>query len=178
MIREDFRVKLQYKDKRTKSRSLAFLKVILDPEFWVVVIFRLSNFFYRKKIFPVAKVFWLTNRIVFSVDIDPRANLAGGLNLVHGFCIVIGHQVKSLGPLRIYQGATLGGNSGLKDKINGVVTGQPVILPNVTVGINSCVLGPVLVGENATIGTGAIVTKNVPSAATVVGVNKIVSDYK
>ena len=87
--------------------------------------------------------------------------------------IVIGDQVKTLGRIKIYQGATLGGNKGKPRNIKGRVTAQPVIHDNVNIGINSSILGGVEIGQSAYVGVGAIVTKDIPPNSIVVGVNKI-----
>ncbi|BDD05963.1 serine O-acetyltransferase [Aureibacter tunicatorum] len=162
----------KFESKKNSKSLVKGLVVLLDVNFWIVIIFRISSFFSTIKMYPLAKVFWLINRVLFSVDIDPRARLAGGLSLVHGIGIVIGHEVRSLGRLKIYQGVTLGGNYGKVREIKDEFTGQPVIDDNVIVGINSTVLGPVLLGKNSKIGTGAIVTKDVTENTTIVGVNK------
>ena len=60
--------------------------VFLDPCFQSVVLYRISSLFYKLKLSILAKIVWYINRIVFSVDIDYRANRAGGVVLVHGPC--------------------------------------------------------------------------------------------
>ncbi|WP_430815369.1 serine O-acetyltransferase [Carboxylicivirga sp. RSCT41] len=177
MIRifKDIQAKASIKAVRTRYRFFAVLKTLLDVNVWIVIIYRLSSIFSKLKLYPVSKLFWLFNRIIFTVDIDPRADLAGGLMLVHGMNIVIGHEVRSQGKLRIFQGATVGGNSGKSRVINGEMIRQPIFYDDVTVGINSCVLGPVTIGENSIVGTGAIVTKDVPSNSTIVSVNKVIA---
>lgn len=152
---------------------IAYIKAFLDVTIWVVAIYRISSFFTKISLYPVGKIFWLINRILFSVDIDPRADLAGGFVLVHGLNIVIGHEVKSLGSLKVYQGVTIGGNSGKRKIINGKETGQPVLEDNVTLGIDSKVLGPILIGKSSLIGTSAIITKDVEPHSVMVGNNKL-----
>ena len=157
----------------SKHFVAAYVKVLLDVNFWIISIYRLSHLFVKLRLYPISKLFWLFNRIVFTVDIDPRADLAGGLVLVHGMGIVIGHEVITKGKLKIYQGVTLGGNIGKRKIIGGIDTGQPVIDANVIIGINACVLGPVKINPNSIVGTGAIVTKDIPSDVLVLGVNQI-----
>lgn len=170
----DIQAKACVKSQSDKMSILGFIKAVLDVNTWIVLIFRVSTFFVFIKCYPISKLFWFINRLLFTVDLDPRANLAGGLMLVHGMCIVIGHEVKSKGILKIYQGATIGGNHGKRKVIDGFSTGQPVLCNNVIIGINSCVLGPIIVGENSVVGTGAIATKDVLENVTVVSVNKVI----
>lgn len=170
----DIKAKALLKSKNNKYQLVGFIKALLDINTWIIIIYRLSNIFADLRLYPFAKVFWIINRILFNVDIDPRANLAGGLVLIHGMGIVIGHEVKSLGMMKIYQGATIGGNMAKREDIDGVNTGQPVIEPNVTIGINSSILGPIKIGQDSIIGTGAIVTKNVKRNTVIIEANKII----
>lgn len=149
------------------------IKPIVKVMFYVCVIFRLSNFFYRIKLTPVGRVFWLINRVLFSIDIDPRASLMGGMVILHGAGIVIGKSVKAYGDFKIYQGVTLGGNNGKRSEYNGQQFSQPILMENVVLGINSCVLGPVILKDNCKIGANAIVTKNVDSNVTIVSNNVV-----
>jgi serine O-acetyltransferase len=51
--------------------------------------------------------------------------------------------------------------------------GAPVIEDNVCIGAGARILGPVRVGRGAMVGANAVVTRDVPSHCTVVGVNRI-----
>lgn len=136
--------------------------IFLNPCFHSVVIFRISQFFHLIKLNIISKVLWYLNRIVFSVDIDYRAELAGGLVLVHGLNVVIGKDVKSKGCLTIYQGVTIGGN-GNRYNVDryGKKYYQPIIENNVKLYTNACIFGPVLISENTIIKAGSIITKDV-----------------
>jgi serine O-acetyltransferase len=174
----DINAKLKEKKKISSSLFVAYLKVLLDLNTWIVIIYRISSIFIKLKLYPLAKIFWLINRILFTVDIDPRAELAGGLVIIHGMCIVVGHEVKSIGPLTIYQGVTIGGNYGKTANINGRITGQPFFEENVVLGTDSCVFGPVLIKKNSLIGAKAIVTKDIPENSLVLGTNQIIKGSK
>ena len=102
------------------------------------------------------------NRVRYSIDIDYRADLAGGLVLCHGIGVVIGCYVKTEGPVKIYQGVTLGGNSGKHRMVNERRFEQSWIYPHAVIYTNSVVIGPVIIGENAIVGTGSIITRDVP----------------
>ena len=81
--------------------------------------------------------------------------------MIHGIGIVIGNDVRIGKNVTIYQGVTLGGNSGKTQELNGVVFSQPWISDNVCLFANSMVIGPVFIGENSRVGAGAVVMKNV-----------------
>jgi serine O-acetyltransferase len=157
--------------KHTNSKIKPWTKIM----FFSCILFRISNVLYKIKLVPFARIFWLVNRILFSIDIDPRANLKGGMVILHGAGIVIGKSVIAKGDFKIYQGATLGGNNGKKRILNDFEFSQPIIAHNVTIGINAAVLGPVLLEEEVIVGTNAIVTKDVASNKIVLSNNLIVN---
>lgn len=164
---------LLYKDYKQYSKwSRIPFHPFVNIGFYMNIIYRISHLLHVVKLHPVAKLFWLLNRIIFSVDIEPKAKLAGGLVIVHGSGIVIGSYVQSYGPLKIYQGATLGENQNRKKIINDKEISMPQVFPGVIIGINAVVIGPIVIGENSRIGSNAVVTKDVEENTTIVGVNK------
>lgn len=167
---EDFRFYSECK----KYKFLTFLNLNL----YINILFRISHIFYHYNMFPIAKLFWLIQRLVFCVDIDPGAKLSGGLQIIHGIGIVIGRNVRSLGRLTIYHGATIGGNNNKVRVYNGFELSQPLIEENVTIGIHSAVLGPILVGKNSKIGVNAIVTKDVEPNSIMISNNKSLVSLK
>lgn len=52
--------------------------IFLNPNFHSVCLFRLANLFYRMHLSIISKILWYINRMLFHVDIDYRADLAGG----------------------------------------------------------------------------------------------------
>ncbi|MCR5231260.1 MAG: hypothetical protein K6B64_01265 [Acholeplasmatales bacterium] len=133
--------------------------LITNPCFHSVLLYRLSSFFYKKKLKILAKIVWYINRIVFSVDIDYRAKLSGGLVLIHGIGTVIGKDVISKGRLYVYQGVTIGG-SGFSKVLDGNEIWQPIIEDGVRIYTNALVLGPIHIGKNETIKAGERVTRD------------------
>ncbi len=159
-----------------KERSGSALKPLFNPCFYINVNFRISNALFKIKLFPIAKIFWLLNRILFAVDIDPGAKLAGGFLIVHGMGIVIGRYAETRGAVRIYQGATIGGNNFKTATFENKTIRHPIIMPGVVIGINSAIVGPIVIGTNTTVGIGAIITKNIEDNVTVVGNNTILKN--
>ena len=141
-------------------RSLGSL--FLNPCFHAVALFRLSSLLFRVHLEPLAKIVWYANRLLYHVDIDYRAHLAPGFKLVHGLGVVIGAGVVSEGPLTIYQGVTIGGSHGRsREDGRGGVFWQPHFGSDVIVYTNSCVFGPVYVGDGATVKAARVVTNDV-----------------
>jgi len=102
---------------------------------------------------------WLTG-----VEIHPGATIGRRFFIDHGMGVVIGETAVIGDDVTLYQGVTLGGTSWNKGKRH------PTLKDGVVVGAGAKVLGPFDVGENAKIGSNAVVTKEVPAEATVVGI--------
>ena len=85
--------------------------------------------------------------------------------------VVIGETSEIGDNVTIYHMVTLGGISPSIDSSNQRdVKRHPTLKNNVVVGSGAQVLGPVVVGENAKIGANAVVTKDVPENAVMVGI--------
>lgn len=104
------------------------------------------------------------SRFLTGIEIHPAARIAPGVFIDHGMGVVIGETAVIEEGCIIYQGVVLGGTS-LERKVR-----HPHLEKNVIVGSNACVLGAVVVGEGARIGSASVVVENVPRGATVVGV--------
>ena len=98
------------------------------------------------------------------VEIHPAAKIAPGVFIDHGAGVVIGETAEVEEGVVIYQGVTLGGTGKEKGKRH------PTVKKNAVIACGAKVLGGFTVGEGARIGAGAVVLKEVPPYATVVGV--------
>jgi serine O-acetyltransferase len=103
-------------------------------------------------------------RFFTGIEIHPGANIGRRFFIDHGMGVVIGETTDIGDDVLIYQGVVLGGVSRRKTKRH------PTIKDKVVIGAGAVLLGPIVVGENAKIGGGSVVIKNVPPATTVVGV--------
>lgn len=103
-------------------------------------------------------------RFFTGVEIHPGARIGPGVFIDHGMGVVIGETAVLGQNVTLYQGVTLGGV--------GYQTGKrhPTIGDNVTIGAGAIVLGNIEIGDNVTIGAGSVVVKSVPGNCTVVGV--------
>ena len=155
-LAEDFKA---YTSKKGLGGKVATL--LLNPCFHSVCLFRMSSWLYRHHLAVFAKIVWYINRLLFHVDIDYRADLAGGFVLVHGLGTVIGCEVCSTGPLTVYQGVTIGGNNGkTRTDENGKVWGQALIGKNVKIYTDAAVFGPVIISDNAIINAKQLITRD------------------
>ena len=103
-------------------------------------------------------------RFFSGIEIHPGAKIGRRVFIDHGMGVVIGETAEVGDDCTIYQGVTLGGTSLWKGAKRHPTLGHGVI-----VGANSQVLGGFTVGDNARIGSNAVVLKTVPAGATAVG---------
>lgn len=102
---------------------------------------------------------WLTG-----IEIHPGAQIGRRFFVDHGTGVVIGETAIIGDDVTLYQGVTLGGRSLSEGKRH------PTLGNNVVVGAGAKILGPFVVGDDARIGSNAVVLDPVPGGATVVGV--------
>ena len=103
-------------------------------------------------------------KFLTGIEIHPAAKIEGGVFIDHGMGVVIGETAEVHRGTVIYQGATLGGTGKERGKRH------PTIMEDVVISAGAKVLGGFTVGKGAKIGAGAVVLKEVPPYATVVGV--------
>jgi len=103
-------------------------------------------------------------RLLTGIEIHPGAAIGRRVFIDHGMGVVIGETAQVGDDVTLYHGVTLGGTTWAKGKRH------PTLGNGVVVGAGAKILGPILVGAGAKIGSNAVVVKDVPEAATVVGV--------
>ncbi len=125
---------------------------------------RWAHFLYKIKLRLLARMTSQFAKFMTGIEIHPAAKIAGGVFIDHGAGVVIGETAEIEESVVIYQGATLGGT--------GKQTGKrhPTVKKGAVISAGAKVLGGFTVGEYAKIGAGAVVLKEVPPYATVVGV--------
>ena len=126
--------------------------------------YRLARFFHRIKLKLIARMISQFARFLTGIEIHPAAKIEGGVFIDHGSGVVIGETAEVHKGTVIYQGVTLGGTGKERGKRH------PTIMENVTLSAGAKVLGGFTVGKGAKIGAGAVVLREVPPYATVVGV--------
>ncbi len=129
-----------------------------------VLMYRISHWFYKRKLFTVARMISQFARFWTGIEIHPGAKIGKGLFIDHGMGVVIGETAEIGDNCLIYQGVTLGGTGKDKGKRH------PTLGNNVMVGAGARVLGPFKVGDNSKIAANAVVLEEVPPNCTAVGV--------
>ena len=156
------------RDPAAKSKSSIILTY---PGVKAVFFHRIANFFSVAKFDLVARMISQFSRFLTGIEIHPKANIGKNLFIDHGMGVVIGETSEIGDNVTIYHMATLGGISPSIDSNNQRnVKRHPTLKDNVVVGSGAQVLGPVVVGKNAKIGANAVVTKDVPENAVMVGI--------
>lgn len=151
---------------RAKLSTFQFVLACLNPRMAPVVLIRLTEFFYIKRLGVFAKLFAMLNVAIFGIEVSPKVKIEGGLFLPHTVGTVIG--AARIGRnCTIMQGVTLGA---LESDLSFTPATRPVIGNDVVIGSGAKVLGGITVGDHAKIGANAVVLCDVPAYALAVGV--------
>jgi serine O-acetyltransferase len=129
-----------------------------------VLLHRVAHALYRLGLRALARAVSHTNRFITGIEIHPGAKIGRRLFIDHGMGVVVGETAEIGDDVLIYHGVTLGGLSGQPGKRH------PTVEDGVAIGAGAQVLGPITVGAGAKVGANAVVTRDVPRGATVVGI--------
>jgi len=156
------------RDPAAKSK----LGIILTyPGVKAIFFHRIANFFSKAKFTLIARIVSQSSRFLTGIEIHPAAKIGKNFFIDHGMGVVIGETAEIEDNVTLYHSVTLGGispstNSGEQRGIKR----HPTLKNNVVVGSGAQVLGPIIVGKFAKIGANAVVTRDVPEHAIMVGV--------
>jgi serine O-acetyltransferase len=156
------------RDPAAKSK----LSLILTyPGVKAIFFHRIANFFSTAKFDLIARIISQFSRFLTGIEIHPGAKIGKNLFIDHGMGVVIGETSDIGDNVTIYHMATLGGiapSINSNDQRN--IKRHPTIKDEVVIGSGAQVLGPVRVGRCAKIGANAVITKDVPEKAVMVGI--------
>ncbi|MEP6678601.1 MAG: serine O-acetyltransferase [Betaproteobacteria bacterium] len=160
-LREDVRVVF---DRDPAARS-TFEVVTCYPGFHALVWHRsVVNRLWRANLRWLAR--WLAHwgRWLTGIEIHPGATIGRRVFIDHGMGVVIGETAEIGDDSTLYHGVTLGGTSWNKGKRH------PTLGRDVVIGAGAKILGPILVGDGAKVGSNAVVVRDVPPGSTAVGI--------
>ncbi len=141
-------------------------EVLLYPGVLALGLHRAAHWLFEARLFFLARLVNSFSRFLTAIDIHPGAQIGRNLFIDHGF-VVIGETAQIGDNVTMYQGSTLGGTN----PTNGVGGKRhPTIGNDVIVSLGAAILGPIQVGAGARIGANAVVTKDVPEGATMIGI--------
>ena len=157
--------------KRDPAARSKLSLILTYPGVKAIFFHRIANFFSVAKFHLIARIISQFSRFLTGIEIHPNAKIGKNLFIDHGMGVVIGETSDIGDNVTIYHMATLGGiapSINSDDQRN--VKRHPTLKENVVVGSGAQILGPVVVGKNAKIGANAVVTKDVPENAVMVGI--------
>ncbi len=140
------------------------LEVLLTyPGIHAIIMHRMAHQLWQHRLKGVARGLSTFNRFLTGIEIHPGAKIGRRFFIDHGMGVVIGETAEIGNDVTLYHGVTLGGTTWNKGKRH------PTLADGVVVGAGAKILGPLVIGKNAKIGSNAVVTKAVPDGATAVG---------
>lgn len=135
------------------------------PGLHAVYIHRLAHWFWKHGLLWLGRLTSHVGRWLTGIEIHPAVVVGRRVFIDHGMGVVVGETAEIGDDCTIYQGVTLGGTSLYRGAKR-----HPTLGKGVVVGAGAKVLGGFTVGDGANIGSNAVVVKEVPAGATVVGI--------
>jgi serine O-acetyltransferase len=128
------------------------------------MVHRISHWLWHARLKWAARFLAHIGRGLTGIEIHPGASIGRRFFIDHGMGVVIGETAEIGDDVTLYHGVTLGGTSWKEGKRH------PTLGNGVVVGAGAKILGPILIGEGAKIGSNAVVVKDVPAGATAAGI--------
>jgi serine O-acetyltransferase len=159
-IREDVRCVFE----RDPAARTTLEVITTYPGIHALLFYRLSHRLWMAELKWLARLVSMFARWLTGIEIHPAARIGRRFFIDHGMGVVVGETAEIGDDCTLYHGVTLGGTTWEKGKRH------PTLGNNVIVGAGAKILGPLHVGDGARIGSNAVVTKDVPPGATMIGV--------
>tara|TARA_B100000424_G_C22890344_1_gene473606 strand:- start:33 stop:608 length:576 start_codon:yes stop_codon:yes gene_type:complete len=164
----DFLQSIIDRDPAAKSKiSLIFTY----PGVKAIFFHKIANFFAIAKFDLIARIISQFSRFLTGIEIHPKAKIGKNLFIDHGMGVVIGETSEIGDNVTIYHNVTLGGiapSINSNDQRN--TKRHPTLEDNVVVGSGAQILGPIIIKKNSLVGANAVVTKDVPEKAVMIGI--------
>jgi len=141
-------------------------EILLYPGVLALGLHRVAHWLYQGELYFLARLINHIARFLTAIDIHPGAVIGRNFFIDHGFT-VIGESSEIGDDVTIYQNVTLGGTNPTSGEPG---KRHPTIGDGVIIGSGAQVLGPITVGPRARVGANAVVTKDVPEGATMIGI--------
>ena len=158
--------------KKRDPAAKSILSIILTyPGVKAVFFHQISNFFYKAGFDLIARIISQTIRFFKGIEIHPGAKIGKNLFIDHGMGVVVGETSEIGDNVTIYHNVTLGGSSpSIDSERQRHEKRHPTIGNDVVIGSGAQIIGPIKVGNNSRIAANAVVVKDVPENATMVGI--------
>ncbi len=158
--------------KKRDPAAKSIISIILTyPGVKAVFFHQISNFFYKAGFDLIARIISQIIRFFTGIEIHPGAMIGKNLFIDHGMGVVVGETSEIGDNVTIYHNVTLGGSSpSIDSERQRHEKRHPTIGNDVVIGSGAQIIGPIKVGNNARIAANAVVVKDVPENATMVGI--------
>jgi len=163
-IRERIHEDVQNVFAKDPAARSALEVLVLYPGLHAVWLHRVAHWLWTHRRLFLARLVSEFSRFMTGIEIHPGATIGRRFFIDHGMGVVIGETAKIGDDVLMYKGVVLGGTS------SEPVKRHPTIRDGVVLGTDAVVLGDIVVGEGAKVGSGSVVVRDVPDFATVVGV--------
>lgn len=150
-------------DPALRGKVFGFLEVFTYAGVWALFSHRICHLLNALYVPFLPRFFSQVTRFLTGIEIHPGAKIQKGFFIDHGMGVVIGETAEIGENVLIYHQVTLGGTSLQSGKRH------PTVGNNVLIGAGAKIFGPLTIGDNAQIGGGAVVVKNVPKNYVAVG---------
>jgi len=150
--------------KRDPAAKSKLYVILTYPGVKAIFFHKIANFFSIAKFDLIARIISQFSRFLTGIEIHPKAKIGKNLFIDHGLGVVIGETSIIGNNVLIYHGVTLGGTSLKKGKRH------PTINDDAIIGAGAKILGPITIGKQSRVGANAVVTRNVESFTTVMGI--------
>lgn len=138
--------------------------LFLYPHIKALIMHRLSAWYWRHRLYFLARLNSNLARGWTGIEIHPGATIGKGLVIDHGMGVVIGETAIVGDDCVIYHGVTLGGTGKQQGKRH------PTIGNDVFIGAGAKLLGNITIGDHTKVGANAVVLHNFPANSVVVGI--------
>ena len=145
--------------------------ILTYPGVKAIFFYKIANFFAIAKFDLIARIVSQFSRFLTGIEIHPKAKIGKNLFIDHGMGVVIGKTSEIGNNVTIYHNVTLGGiapSINSNDQRN--TKRHPTLEDNVVVGSGAQILGPIIIKKNSLVGANAVVTKDVPEKAVMIGI--------
>ena len=158
--------------KKRDPAAKSIISIVLTyPGVKAVFFHQISNFFYKAGFDLIARIISQIIRFFTGIEIHPGAKIGKNLFIDHGMGVVIGETSEIGDNVTIYHNVTLGGSSpSIDSERQRHEKRHPTIGNDVVIGSGAQIIGPIKVGNNSRIAANAVVVKDVPENATMVGI--------
>ncbi len=161
---ETIKEEIQVVFERDPAARSTLETIFTCPGFQAILFHRFNHWLWQNKFYLLARIAAHIARFLTGIEIHPGAVIGLRFFIDHGMGIVIGETAEIGDDVSIYHGVTLGGTTWKKGKRH------PTLENNVVIGAGAKILGPITIGEGSRVGCNAVVVKDTPPGATVVGV--------